>query len=414
MANWKNRIVGHGEEAPDQLLAHPRNWRSHPGFQQNALAAVLEDVGVVQNIIVNKRTGHLVDGHLRVMLAMRGEQPSIPVVYVDLTEEEESKILATLDPIGALAQTDQDKLDELLAGVNGSSNADLEKLLNKLKSKALAPTKEIKGNKEFKVKVGQTWACNDHRIICGDCLEVLKTYSVPDVILTDPPYGMNLDADWSGIRKTGPALGFASISGKKYPKITGDNKAFDPMPIFDLWGDEVKEVFLFGADYYADRIPNRLNGSWLVWDKRKDTQSEGFGSEFELIWSKNKHKRRVLRHDWFGFLSSDNTQEARNRDHPAQKPTSLMADILCQWSKSGDIVYDPFIGTGSTLLACEMHNRKCIGVEIEPEYVSLVLSKWQALTGKTPKLCQKPKRKSPKRRAKGVGTRAAKIARSSP
>jgi len=130
MAEWKNRIVGHGEEAPDQLLANPHNWRIHPGFQQEALAAVLDEVGWVQEVIVNRTTGHLVDGHLRVQLAMRRDEKTIPVKYVELSEAEEQMILAMLDPIGAMAAADREKLEELLSIVQ-SSNEQVQQMLER-------------------------------------------------------------------------------------------------------------------------------------------------------------------------------------------------------------------------------------------------------------------------------------------
>ena len=114
---WQNRIVGTGTEAPDQLLANPRNWRIHPQAQQEGLDAVLDRVGWVQNVVVNRRTGFMVDGHLRVTLAMRREEPEVPVVYVDLSPEEEDMILASLDPIAMLARPDQTKLEELIGSV---------------------------------------------------------------------------------------------------------------------------------------------------------------------------------------------------------------------------------------------------------------------------------------------------------
>ena len=120
---WRNRIIGEGEEAPDQLLANPRNARRHPQAQQAALADVLAQVGVVQRVIVNKRTGYVVDGHARIALALRSGQPTIPVVYVDLEEREEALILATLDPIGAMATYDGEALDALLREVNTGSAA---------------------------------------------------------------------------------------------------------------------------------------------------------------------------------------------------------------------------------------------------------------------------------------------------
>jgi hypothetical protein len=128
MDRWRNRITGTGEEAPDQLLANPRNWRIHPQHQQDALAGVLDEVGWVQQVIVNQRTGHLVDGHLRVSLAERRGESSVPVVYVDLSETEEAEILATLDPLAGLAVADNEKLSELLEDVSTADAAVMEML----------------------------------------------------------------------------------------------------------------------------------------------------------------------------------------------------------------------------------------------------------------------------------------------
>ena len=120
---WRSRIVGSGTEAPDQLLANPANFRVHPKAQQEALAGVLDQVGWVQNVLVNQRTGHVVDGHLRVALAISRGEPSVPVLYVDLSEDEERLVLASLDPLAAMATTDEAKLRELLAEVSVDSEA---------------------------------------------------------------------------------------------------------------------------------------------------------------------------------------------------------------------------------------------------------------------------------------------------
>lgn len=122
-AVWRNRIVGSGMESPEAIMQHPGNWRVHSRQQQAALEGVLNEVGWVQEVIINKRTGRLVDGHLRVTVAIERKEAAIPVKYVDLTEEEESLVLATLDPIGAMAGTDAGKLDELLAGIGTDAEA---------------------------------------------------------------------------------------------------------------------------------------------------------------------------------------------------------------------------------------------------------------------------------------------------
>ena len=115
---WKNRIVGSDDVAPDQLVANPKNWRTHPGSQRDALRGSLGTVGWVQQVMVNQRTGHVVDGHARVEEALSKGEPTVPVLFVDLSEAEEALVLATLDPITAMASTDAGKLAELLHDVH--------------------------------------------------------------------------------------------------------------------------------------------------------------------------------------------------------------------------------------------------------------------------------------------------------
>lgn len=128
---WRNRIVGHGEEAPDQLLANPANWRIHPKNQQDALSGVLDELGWIQSVIVSQRSGHVVDGHLRVALAISRNEPSIPVVYVDLDENEEKLALSVVDPISALAATDREQLSALLDEVS-TGDAAVQAMLDQL------------------------------------------------------------------------------------------------------------------------------------------------------------------------------------------------------------------------------------------------------------------------------------------
>lgn len=114
-----NRIVGDGDGEPGQLLANPANWRVHPKQQQAALSGVLSRVGWVQRVIVNQRTGHVVDGHLRVALALSRGEATVPVLYVDLSPEEEALVLATLDPVAGMAATDATQLGDLLTSLSG-------------------------------------------------------------------------------------------------------------------------------------------------------------------------------------------------------------------------------------------------------------------------------------------------------
>ena len=123
-----NRIVGHGEMTPEQLQANPRNPRIHGAQQKAAMSAMLTDVGWVATVIVNRTTGLIIDGHMRVGLTPPGE--AIPVSFVELTEAEESEVLALMDPIGNMASFDPDAIKLLTDGLSlGDALADMVKEL---------------------------------------------------------------------------------------------------------------------------------------------------------------------------------------------------------------------------------------------------------------------------------------------
>ncbi len=134
---WQNRITRYGEAAPGQLVANDKNWRTHPQAQQDALEGALRKVGIVQNVVVNERSGKMMDGHLRVQMAISSGQPTVPITYVNLSDEEEALILATIDPVTGLAGTDQKLLDSLITDIRLSDlgmdlGTGLNDLLNSL------------------------------------------------------------------------------------------------------------------------------------------------------------------------------------------------------------------------------------------------------------------------------------------
>jgi len=151
MQPWSNRIVRFAEVSPLELFENPDNWRVHPPAQAESLGDVLRKVGVVQSVIVNLRTGPewpdeqrnrptLVDGHLRVRLAIVNRQPTIPVVFVDLPPNEERLILATLDPLGAMAEAGREALGSLVSSIEALPDAPaINSLLDELARAARPP-----------------------------------------------------------------------------------------------------------------------------------------------------------------------------------------------------------------------------------------------------------------------------------
>lgn len=149
---YKNRITRHDVVLASALDANPANWRTHPKVQQDALNGLLKEVGWVQDVIINERTGLIVDGHLRVQLAAgRGE--AIPVVYVDLSPEEESIVLATLDPIGAMAGRDDEAFAALVHDLTVGDQSLAALLMVKV------PTDDTESDFDYQEKYGVTIIC---------------------------------------------------------------------------------------------------------------------------------------------------------------------------------------------------------------------------------------------------------------
>jgi len=236
-------------------------------------------------------------------------------------------------------------------------------------------------NKVWKVKSGDLWQIGEHRLLCGDSTKKEDVGRVmgeekADMVFTDPPYGMFLSTAMSE-RQT--VKGNWKSHPKKYEKVIGDNDDFKPElinTIFDNFNG-CKEIFIFGADYFAELIPKRNEGSWVVWDKRAGVETmEWSTSEFELIWSKQRHHRKIARITWSGILGTEQEPDhSKGRQHPTQKPTKLAAWFLEQWSKENETVIDLYAGAGFTMVACQNLNRKCYGIEISENYCAVILQR---------------------------------------
>ena len=233
---------------------------------------------------------------------------------------------------------------------------------------------EIPDEIKTDIVLGDLFEIGQHRLLCGDSTDSdsvakLMNGQKADMVFTDPPYGMDLDTDYSKLTSKN-----SFASGKKHSKVIGDDKEYDPTHIFNLFG-YCKEILLWGADYYRKYIPE--GGSWFCWDKRIDESSDkGFGSNFELLWSKTNHKRYMLRYKWFGFFTGG---EKREYLHPTQKPIRVLEQIITPYSKDNALITDLFLGSGSTMVASHQLNRKCYGMEIDPKYCQVIIDRMRKL-----------------------------------
>lgn len=209
---------------------------------------------------------------------------------------------------------------------------------------------------------GDIWQLGRHRLLCGDCYDLEATSLLldgfsPDILHCDPPYGINLKTDWS---KT----------NGRYDAVIGDSAPFDPSPF--LWSAPV--VLMWGANHYADLLP--ASSCWIVWDKQCKEGLHRDHADCELCWSSKPGPARMIHHVWDGFRRD--SEKGVKRIHPTQKSVAVIKTLLDFYQ--GQRIYDPFLGSGATVLACEESNRTCRGCEIDPYYCSQIIHRWEQAT----------------------------------
>lgn len=195
---------------------------------------------------------------------------------------------------------------------------------------------------------------------CRDILPLIEPVTI-DLVLTDPPYGVSFDTDFT--RFTG---GVSASTGTHAP-VHGDTDPFDPSPIINTFD----RVILFGANAFSDRLPA---GTWIVWDKRSPQGAKNVMSDGEVAWLNHGHGVYIHSHTWDGFNRASERQTAY---HPTQKPVALMRWIIERWSKPGDMILDPYMGSGPVARACADAGRRYIGIELEEKYCEIAARRLQ-------------------------------------
>ena len=364
-------------------------YEKNPRKNDEAVKYVAESIkqfGFKVPIVIDKNNV-IVAGHTRYKASKKLGLTEVPcIVADDLTEEQIKAYRLADNKVAELAEWDFDLLGEELDGILDIDMCDFgfEALEDEEEAEVVEDDFIEELPEEPITQLGDIWQLGKHRLMCGDStdkatVELLMNGNKADMVMTDPPYGMFLDTDYS-------KMSGDEGCGNKYDKVIGDNEDFNPeliKTVFDNFG-YVKEVFLWGADYYAEHLKEKNNGSWIVWDKRENESTEKnvdnrFGSMFELCWSKEKHRREIIRFMWAGMMKQSDFDKGRN--HPTQKPAKMLGNIIKDFSENGNLIVDLYGGSGSTLIACEQLNRKCFMMELDPKYVDVIINRWEQFTG---------------------------------
>jgi site-specific DNA-methyltransferase (adenine-specific)/modification methylase len=203
--------------------------------------------------------------------------------------------------------------------------------------------------------MGRIEHIGDATLYLSDCLEILPTLGPVDAVVTDPPYGISLNVKrhrWSGEKI-------------EWKPVHGDEYKFNPLPWLQF-----SNLILWGATYYSDQLPV---GDWLLWDKRGGNPilDRMIGDSFEIAWMRGKGKIHIMRLLHGGVVNADSIMGNNSqREHPTQKPVGIMSWCLGFYPNS-KIILDPYMGSGTTGVACAKLGRKFIGIEIEPKYFDI-------------------------------------------
>jgi DNA modification methylase len=378
------------------LIPNPRNWRRHPERQRAALRGLLKQIGYADALLA-RREGHalvLIDGHLRQSL---DPKQVVPVLVLDVSEGEANTLLATLDPLAALAEADGQALGALLEQVTTSSQA-VADLLGELARHAGVPTRPVLSDPEEipplpevpRSRPGDLWVIGEHRVLCGDAtreagMARLVDGAAADVVWTDPPYGVSYEG------KTSRRL-----------KLAGDH----PGGLEELLVNaflQVDAVLAPGARIYLAHPAGPAAILFL-----QAFVAQGWRLHQTLVWVKDRmvlgHGDYHYRHEpiafgyapgqgrwgrggqgWHGGNDKDSVLEvprpSASREHPTAKPVELIRRCLANSAGLGDAVLDPFCGSGSTLAAAHLMGLRSYGLEVDPAYCDVTVQRLEAISG---------------------------------
>jgi hypothetical protein len=389
------------------IIPYAKNARTHTEEQVKQIAASMREWGWTNPVLIDE-AGTIIAGHGRILAAQVLGLTEAPVMVANGWTESQKRAYTIADnKLGLNAVWDDSMLSLELTDLHGLG-FDLSKIgfgPDELIDLIGTPNTGVDPDEVPAAPVvpisrtGDLWLLGSHRLLCGDSTKAddvarLMGGAKVALCLTDPPYGIDVvsrksgklggeggPTPYGGTRNAGTIGGAKAygktggklIAAREYMPIIGDDKPFDPLPLLDLAAEQI----IFGANYFASKLPD--GKSWIVWDK----DASGNFSAVELAWTSHEGHLRMYRHMWSG-LRREGTREVElnARVHPTQKPVGLFAAILEDFSADGDVVIDPYLGSGTTLIACEKLGRSCYALEIAAIYCDISILRLQTYTGK--------------------------------
>ena len=389
----KDRIKELRRVKGSDLAAHPKNWRKHPATQKQAMESVLASVGWADAVLARETPDglELIDGHLRSDMSPDDE---IPVLILDVDEHEAEMILATHDPLAAMAQADQDGLQSLLADFDDSALkslvAESEGIIfddkeNEIEDVEPQLDKLDELQEKWKCELGQIWAIGDHRLMCGDSTNEahvmqLLDGSQPFLMVTDPPYGVKYDPQWRQDAADAGHLSYVGLaSNYSVGKVENDDRV-NWKEAYDLFAGDVAYTWSPPGDHVIETGSAIRDSGFdlrcmIMWRKTHFAISRGaYHYQHEPCWYAVRTGKKA---EWIGDRSQSTVWDiphAKNETgHGTQKPLECMARPIRHHKT--EAVYDPFLGSGTTMLASHQLKRRCFGMEISPEYCAVILQR---------------------------------------
>lgn len=380
-------------------VAELKEYGNNPRKNKKAVAAVAESIKTFgfKNPIVIDKDGVIIAGHTRKAAAEKLGLEIVPcIVADDLTPEQAAAFRLADNKTAELAEWDDDKLAEEIKALAefdinmedfGFDLSEFEERQEVTEDDDTDDSEEEEEETEPRMKLGEVWQLGSHRLMCGDSTEksnVLKLLNgaKADMVFTDPPYGVNFSS--TGRNK-------ATISGDLTQtcipfsfEIAVEVATKDNARFYFCGGELNVSLYFKLFERYLQQMPK-----FLIWKKNGFVLSRaGYHKAFEIIFYGYKKGGGDL---WFssreGQDASDVWEVSRdatvNYVHPTQKPVELPARAIRNSSKKGDLVFEPFSGSGSTMLACEQLDRTCYAMEIDPKYCEATIRRWEKLTGQT-------------------------------